>query len=139
MFARRYYRWTELWLLVLPALFMLVGLFEWLIVPTTFRCDQTTPTSITQPPLEAFTPVLLFIAVLAGAHLLLNIIAPDADQTLLPLAGTLSGIGILMATRLGPCVARDGGTLGLKQLAWVLVGPGSCVLTVRITRDLRWL
>src|SRR5262249_15559728 len=86
-----------------------------------------------------FTPVILFIAALAGAHILLNIIAPDADQTLLPLAGTLSGIGVLMATRLGPVAVRDGDTLGAKQLVLVLLGLGLCVLTVRGTRDLRWL
>ena len=133
MFARRYYRWTELWLLLLPSLFMLVGLFDLLIV------NSSSPvTRDTLPPVAEFLPAIGLIAALFGTHLLLNFIAPDADQTLLPIVGMLSAIGVLMSIRLGPYVPQGVGS-GAKQLGYVIIGLGFCVLTVRATRDLRWL
>jgi cell division protein FtsW (lipid II flippase) len=134
MFARRTYRWTELWLLLLPALFMLVGLFDLLIVNSTQAVTRDR-----LPPLAAFGPAIGLIAALLGTHIVLNIIAPDADQTLLPIAGTLSAIGVLMSIRLGPYVAQNGANLGAKQLVWVIIGLGFCLLTVWATRDLRWI
>lgn len=149
MIDRRHYRWTELWLLLLPSIFMLVGLVTLLKVQSTFGdpCapvtalapDQhVTTTQALLPPLQALTPAFGLIAALAGAHILLNIIAPDADQTLLPIAGMLSSIGVLMSLRLGPCI-NDQTSLGIKQLVWVIVGLVCCIGTVRLTRDLRWL
>jgi cell division protein FtsW (lipid II flippase) len=131
-FTRSRYRWQELWLLLLPCAFMLLGLFELLVV------NSSRPvTSNTLPPLDAFTPAIGLIAALFAAHLLMVIIAPDADQTLLPLVGMLSSIGVIMALRLGPDLGQD--NLGIKQLFFVIVGLGVCVLTVRATRDLRWI
>jgi cell division protein FtsW (lipid II flippase) len=133
MFNRQRYRWTELWLLLLPSVFLLVGYFELLIVH-----NLSVPvTSHNLPPLDAFTPIFGLIAALFGAHLLLVIIAPDADQTLLPIAGMLTSIGVLMSLRLGPDIGVP--TLGLKQLAFAIAGLAVCVLTVWATRDLRWL
>ncbi|WIG60719.1 MAG: Cell division protein FtsW [Ktedonobacterales bacterium] len=126
---RRHYRWTELWLLLLPAAFMLLGLFELLIVHS-----NTTVTSTTLPPLDAFGPAIGLIAALGIAHILLNIVAPDSDQTLLPIAGMLSSIGVIMALRLGPDLGVD--SLGAKQLLFVILGLGVCIVTVRATRNL---
>ncbi len=135
MFDRRRYRWTELWLLLLPALFLLSGYFELIIVH-----NLTTPVSRnTLPPLDAFTPAFGLIAALAGVHILLCIIAPDADQTLLPIAGMLSSIGVIMALRLGPDLPGQQETLGIKQLLWVVLGLAFCIGTVRVTRNLSWL
>ena len=133
MIDRTRYRWTELWLLVLPALFLLIGLLELEIVGA--QPSVVTRTAI--PPLDAFTPAIGLIAALAGTHILLNIIAPDADQTLLPIAGMLSGIGVLMSLRLGPDLGVP--SLGSKQLVWVFLGLIACIATVRATRDLRWI
>jgi len=134
MIDRRHYRWTELWLLLLPSLFLLIGLLALEIV-------HTQPVSINQktlPPLDVFTPAFGLIAALLGTHILLNIIAPDADQTLLPIAGMLSSIGVLEATRLGPDEGQP--SLGSKQLVFVLIGLALCVLTVWLTQQrLRWL
>ena len=149
MIDRRHYRWTELWLLLLPSLFMVVGLITLLTVQSSFGepCAPVTAVSpnahvtTTQallPPLQALTPAFGLIAALFGAHILLNIIAPDSDQTLLPIAGMLSSIGVLMSLRLGPCINDQTG-LGLKQLVWVIAGLVLCIATVRLTRDLRWL
>ena len=133
MFSRQRYRWTELWLLVLPSLFLLLSLFELLIIP-----HLNVPVSTNKlPPLDAFTPAFGLIAALFAAHILLVIIAPDSDQTLLPIAGMLTSIGVVMALRLGPDVGQAG--LGNKQLVFAISGLGVCVLTVWATRDLAWI
>lgn len=148
MIDRRRYRWTELWLLLLPSLFMLVGMTTLLTVQSLLGppCAPATAApsasaAVTAhnllPPLDALTPAFGLIAALAGAHILLNIIAPDADQTILPIAGTLSSVGVLMSLRLGPCKGVQ--DLGIRQLLWVIVGLIACIVTVRLTRDLRWL
>jgi cell division protein FtsW (lipid II flippase) len=131
--SRARYRWTEFWLLVLPSVFMLLGLTTLLVVNGQ-RIDLA---ARTLPPLDAFTPVIGLVVALYGAHFLLNFIAPDADQTLLPIAGMLSAIGVLMALRLGPDLGQP--TLGSKQLVFVIAGLTLCVLTVWLTSDLRWL
>jgi cell division protein FtsW (lipid II flippase) len=133
MITRGKYRWTEMYLLLLPASFLLLGWIELLLV----RLQPETVSQKTLPPLEALLPALGLIAALGGAHFLLCIIAPEADQTLLPIAGTLASIGVLMSIRLGPDLGQD--NLGIKQLAWVIIGLGCCVLTVWATRNLRWL
>jgi cell division protein FtsW (lipid II flippase) len=133
---RRQYRWTELGLLLLPAIFLLLALLE-LEVTNAALSSQLTVSRDTLPPLYAFTPALGLIAALVGTHVLLSILVPDADQTLLPIAGTLSGVGVIMALRLGPVYGQD--DLGIKQLVWVIIGLGACVFTVWITRDLRWV
>jgi cell division protein FtsW (lipid II flippase) len=128
------YRWTELWLLLLPAAFMIISALELEIV-------RTKPDIInrqTLPPLYAFGPSLGLIAALVVAHLALNIFAPDADQTLLPIVGTLASIGVIMATRLGRDLPSQQ-DLGAKQLVFVVIGLIICVLTVRFTRSLGWL
>jgi cell division protein FtsW (lipid II flippase) len=128
------YRWTELWLLLLPAAFMTISVLELELI-------RTQPEIINQqtlPPLNAFGPALGLMAALIVAHLALNIFAPDADQTLLPIVGTLASIGVIMATRLGRDIPGQQ-DLGAKQLAFVVVGLIVCVLTVRFTRSLGWL
>jgi len=133
MFSRHRYRWTELWLLVLPSLFLLLSFFELLVVQ-----NLNTPVSTNKlPPLDAFTPAFGLIAALFAAHILLVIVAPDSDQTLLPIAGMLTSIGVVMALRLGPDVGQAG--LGNKQLVFAIGGLGVCVLTVWATRDLAWI
>jgi cell division protein FtsW (lipid II flippase) len=133
MFNRHRYRWTELWLLVLPSLFLLVCLFELLVVG-----KLNVPVSTNKlPPLDAFTPAFGLIAALFAAHLLLVIIAPDADQTLLPIAGMLTSIGVVMSLRLGPDIGQL--NLGNKQLVYAIGGLAICVLTVWATRDLSWI
>lgn len=130
---RATYRWTEFRLLLLPSIFMLFGLTI-LLIEKGQAVDLATRKL---PPLADFAPVIGFVLALYGAHFLLNFIAPDADQTLLPIAGMLSAIGVLMATRLGPDLGQA--TLGTKQLAFVAIGLALCVLTVWLTSDLRWL
>ncbi|HEX8981135.1 MAG TPA: FtsW/RodA/SpoVE family cell cycle protein, partial [Ktedonobacterales bacterium] len=129
----RNYRWTELWLLLFPALFMLLGLLTLLVVTG----QHINLSSKTLPPLDAFMPVIGLLLALLLAHFALIFVAPDCDQTLLPIAGMLSSIGVLMAIRLGPDLGQN--SLGSKQLVFVIAGLGLCVVTVWATRDMRWL
>ncbi len=131
--APRNYRWTELWLLLFPALFMLLGLLTLLVV----NGQHIDIGAKTLPPLDAFTPVIGLLLALLGAHVALIFVAPDADETLLPIAGMLSSIGVLMALRLGRDLNQT--SLGSKQLVFVIMGLALCVFTVWITRDLHWV
>ncbi|HEX6122866.1 MAG TPA: FtsW/RodA/SpoVE family cell cycle protein, partial [Ktedonobacterales bacterium] len=133
----RQFRWTEMWLLVLPALFILLALLDLLIVHNPAIANQLAQKSL--PPLDAFTPAIGLIVALIGVHILLNLIAPDADQTLLPIVGMLASIGVVMSLRLGPDIGGGRANLGVIQLLWVVIGLFLCVLTVRLTRDLSWL
>jgi cell division protein FtsW (lipid II flippase) len=135
MIYRRRYRWTEMGLLILPAIFLVLALLE-------LEMAQTASTPLTRntlPPIDVFTPAIGLIVALAVTHVLLNIFAPDSDQTLLPIAGTLASIGVIMALRIGSSPGFDVPSLGTKQLVWVIAGLGCCVGTVILTRDLRWV
>jgi cell division protein FtsW (lipid II flippase) len=134
---RSRYRWRELWLLLLPASFMVLGVAELEIVNALKANSDQTQVAI--PPLLAFLPAFGLIAGLFVVHLLLNIYAPDADQTILPIAGTLSTVGVLMALRLGPDLPIAHAELGTKQLVFLLIGLALCIGTVFATRDLAWI
>jgi cell division protein FtsW (lipid II flippase) len=128
---RSRYRWTELWLLLLPAGFMLLGLLELEVVNALQQGREFTNR------IDIYIPAFGLIAALGLVHLLLNIYAPDADQTLLPIAGMLSSIGVLMAIRLGRTLGQP--SLGTKELGFVVIGLVLCIGTVLATRDLGWI
>lgn len=135
MIYRRRYRWTEMGLLLFPAAFLALALVE-------LQLAQNASTPLTRNilnPLDTLAPAIGLIIALAVTHVLLNIIAPDSDQTLLPIAGTLASIGVIMAIRIGSSPGFDVPELGTKQLIWVIAGLGFCVGTVVLTRDLRWV
>src|SRR5512146_692774 len=135
MIYGRRYRWTEMGLLLFPATFLVLALLE-----LELTLNASTPlTRNTLPAVDPFTPAIALIIALAVTHVLLNLVAPDSDQTLLPIAGTLASIGVIMALRIGSSPGFDVPSLGTKQLAWVIVGLGFCVLTVVLTRDLHWV
>jgi len=132
---RSRYRWRELWLLLLPASFMVLGVAELELVQALQTSGGNSAPSV--PPLLVFLPAFGVIAGLLVAHIFLNIYAPDADQTILPIVGTLSTVGVLMSLRLGrPVGVVD---LGARQLVFLLIGLALCVGTVIATRDLSWL
>lgn len=62
-----------------------------------------------------FHPVYGLVGLLALCHLVLVICRFQGDQVLLPLAGALAGLGMLLVIRLVP-------TLGPRQLMWAAVG-----------------
>lgn len=135
------YRWTELALLILPFLMLLLEMSQLLLENT----DQQLSLSRAKlPPLQGLIPILGLIGALFATHLVLNLFFRKADQMLLPLVGLLSGLGVLMATRLGPDVVRayvngvvyHDPTLGTRQLIWTLLGLGIFLTTMFVLRNL---
>jgi len=128
------YRWTELGLFILPILILLLEMTQLLLT----KLDPTsTPDLRKFPIINGLTPILGLIAVLLLTHTVLNIFYRKVDQFLLPLVGLLSGLGVLMAMRLGPAVGDV--NLGNKQLIWVILGLIICLATIVGLRNIDWL
>jgi cell division protein FtsW (lipid II flippase) len=138
----RRYRWKELGLLIIPFIILLLEMIQ-LPIAQLYRLKlQTNQLSIPftpaiLPTVRDLIPVLGLIAALAALNMLLSFFFPKADQVLLPLVGLLSGIGVLMALRLGPDVGDP--LLGTRQLAWVLFGLLVCIATLSLLRNMNWL
>jgi peptidoglycan glycosyltransferase len=80
--------------------------------------------------------VVPFLGIVLGlllvAHLATRRLAPDADGTLLPIAGLLNGLGYVFIARLDPDLA------GL-QATWTAIGIGAYILTLAVVRQTRTL
>ncbi|GCE47073.1 cell elongation-specific peptidoglycan biosynthesis regulator RodA [Thermosporothrix hazakensis] len=131
----RRYRWTELSLFILPALILLLIMTQLFIANNVI--EHIDPRSAYNPKIlptvQGLIPALGLIVAFFVMHILLTIFFPKADQFLLPLVSLLSGIGVMMVTRIG----RDQGfDLGSKQLVWVLLGLIACGLTMIALRYL---
>ena len=132
-FSQRY-RWKELGLLIVPFLILLVGMTQLLLVQGNPDTRSTFNTRYL-PPVHDLTPIFGLIGVLLIANLTMSIFFRKADQVLLPLCGLLSGIGVLMATRLGPDLNPPIPSLGSRQLLFVLIGVVMCLFTLFILRN----
>lgn len=129
----RNYRWKELGLLIIPFIILLIGMTQLLLIhdnPATFSVKAL-------PTLQELIPILGLIGMLVLANIVFSFFFPKADQIILPLAGLLSGIGVLMALRLGPDVGDP--SSGTRQLAWVILGLFICGGTLFALRNIRWL
>ena len=76
--------------------------------------------------------IVIVIGLIVAAHVAIRLLAPRADQTLLPLAGLLNGIGYVFIVRLSRHEA------GLQAI-WIALGVAAFVLTLaglRRARDL---
>src|SRR5438067_6078959 len=139
----RRYRWKELGLLVIPLLILVLEIVQLPIAQyfqsqITANTQQSIPFSTAiLPSFSDLIPVFGLIVALILVNLLLSIFFPKADQLLLPLVGLMSGLGVLMALRLGPDV-RDP-FLGTRQLVWVILGLILCIATVFGLRNMNWL
>lgn len=135
----RRYRWKELGLFIIPFAILLLEMAQLQLT----KLDTTLAVNLKDfPLLQGLVPILGFIAALVAAHILLNIFFPQTDQVLLPLVGLISGLGVLMATRLGPVKSiynTYDPNLGLKQLTWVLVGLAVLLVTMAILRNIHVL
>jgi cell division protein FtsW (lipid II flippase) len=139
------YRWKELGLLIIPFMILLLEMLQLFLVDHADPLSSLTAQSL--PPLYNFVPVLGLVIALLGVNVILSIFFRKADQMLLPLVGLLSGLGVVMATRLGPdiCFPSQNGsptcltTLGSSQLLWVVLGLAVCLGTLFIVRDTSWL
>ena len=141
----RRYRWKELGLLVIPFLILLLEIVQLPLahyfetqITATANTQQTIPFSTAiLPSFTDLIPVFGLIVALILVNLLLSIFFPKADQLLLPLVGLMSGIGVLMALRLGPQVGDP--LLGTRQLVWVILGLILCMATIFGLRNMNWL
>lgn len=90
-------------------------------------------------------PFILFIggglAVLAFAlHIVLRIVASDADPFVLPIATLLTGLGIAMIYRLDIAEHYTGwGAYSTKQLAWTAISLAGAITIVILLRNYRIL
>jgi cell division protein FtsW (lipid II flippase) len=138
----RRYRWKELGLFIIPFMILLLEMIQ-LPIAQLFQTkintnQQSIPFSTAMlPSIRDLIPVLGLIAALAGVNILFSIFFPKIDQVLLPLVGLMSGIGVLMALRLGPDVGDP--SLGIRQLIWVLIGLILCLATLFGLRNMNWL
>jgi cell division protein FtsW (lipid II flippase) len=140
--AIKRYRWQELGLFIIPFMILLLEMIQ-LLLARSLRTGVVQTSSLTVknlPTIEGLIPVLGLIAVLLGINLLLSFTFPKADQVLLPLVGLLSGIGVLMATRLGPnLLPIPDPALGSRQLLWVILGLVAFLVTLFSLRNMNWL
>ena len=134
------YRWTELALFILPFLMLLLEMSQLLLENTD---SQLSLSRAKLPALQGLIPILGLIAALLLVHTVFNIFFRKADQMLLPLVGLLSGLGVLMSTRLGPDVVSayikgvvyHDPNLGSRQLVWVLLGLFVLLVTMFVVRN----
>jgi cell division protein FtsW (lipid II flippase) len=134
--AVRRYRWLELSLFLLPFAILLLEMSQLLIIANTKITDSQL--NIHNLPIgDGLIPIIGLIAVFLSAHVLLNIFFRKADQVLLPLVGLLSGLGVLMMTRLGPSLNIP--TMGSRQLLWAILGLAICLVTAAVVRQTSWL
>ena len=132
----RRYRWTELGLFVIPFMILVLEMSQLLLA----NKDQTSSLSTRNlPTVQGLIPALGLIAILLVANIIMSIFFRKADQILLPLVGLLSGIGVLMATRLGPDLNPPDPAEGSKQLLWVFLGIIVCLITLFLIRNMNWL
>src|SRR5260221_3901003 len=140
----RRYRWKELGLLFIPFMILLLEMIQLPIAQLYQSKLQTNQLSIPftpaiLPTIRDLIPVLGLIAALAAMNMLLSFFFPKADQVLLPLVGLLSGIGVLMALRLGPEPLVREPIVGTRQLAWGLFCLPICAATLFLFRNMEWL
>lgn len=76
-----------------------------------------------------------FAGVYAIAHVAISLLAPYADQTMLPVVATLNAIGLVIIYRLDLAERPGYGPLAERQVLWSLVGVVLMVLTLAIVRD----
>ncbi len=133
-FTLQNYRWRELALFILPFLIILLEMTQLLLANQDPHSSFSTKSL---PTIHDLIPALGLIGVLLLVNVLLSFTFPKADQMLLPLVGLLSGLGMLMATRLGPDIGVP--SLGSRQLVWILIGIAACMITLFILRKMSWL
>src|SRR5579864_6206362 len=138
--AFRRYRWKELGLLIIPFMIFLLEATQLLLVKQLKTDPAASFTYRNVLTAQDLIPMLGLIAVLLGTNILLSFLFRRADQVLLPLVGFLSGIGVLMATRLGPnLLPNPDPALGSRQLLWVILGLLVFLIMLFVLRNMNWL
>jgi cell division protein FtsW (lipid II flippase) len=130
------YRWKEFGLLIVPFLILLVGMTQLLLVSANDN-TQAQFSLKNLPATMSLLPIFGLIGVLLIANVIMSMYFRKADQILLPLVGLLSGIGVLMAIRLGPPTGDP--NLGTKQLLFVFLGVAVGLLVLFLLKNMSWL
>jgi cell division protein FtsW (lipid II flippase) len=139
------YRWKELGLFIIPFIILLLIMFQLPLAQyyetqlQTNSQHQIPLTLSILPTIHDLIPILGLIVALFAVNALISFFFPKADQVLLPLVGLMSGIGVMMATRLQAVPRIQDPNLGTRQLVWVIVGLIACVGTLFILRRMGWL
>ncbi len=138
------YRWKELGLFIIPFMILLLGMIQ-LPLSRYYEVEinkgqNTIPFSTAiLPTVSSLIPIIGLIVVLVLVNVTFSLFYPRADQILLPLVGLMSGIGVLMATRLQTVPAIGDPILGARQLLWVIIGLFVCIITLFGLRSMGWL
>ncbi|ROS58136.1 cell elongation-specific peptidoglycan biosynthesis regulator RodA [Frigoribacterium sp. PhB160] len=73
-------------------------------------------------------------------HLVLRVVAREADPFIMPIALALNGVGIAMIYRLDLAEGRSGwGALGIKQIAWTAMAMAIALIALLVIRNYRVL
>ena len=73
-------------------------------------------------------------------HVVLRVVAREADPFVMPIAVTLNGIGIAMIYRLDLAEGREGwGALGIKQMVWTVLAMVIALVVLLVIRNYRVL
>ena len=115
---------TELGLIVLSTL-VIVGAY----LLAALARDATIPADI-----GPFLGIVLGLQLVA--HVAIRRLAPDADGTLLPIAGLLNGLGYVFIVRIDEAKAVPKNLAGLQSV-WAMVGVGAFVATLVLVRRVR--
>jgi peptidoglycan glycosyltransferase len=91
--------------------------------------DATIPANI-----GAFLGIVLGLQLVA--HLAVRRLAPEADGTLVPIAGLLNGLGYVFIVRLDEARVEPKGLAALQSV-WVMVGIAAFIATLVIVRRVR--
>jgi len=139
------YRWKELGLFIIPFIILLLIMFQLPLAQyyetqlQTNAQHQIQVTTSILPTIHDLIPILGLIVALFLVNVLISFFFPKADQILLPLVGLMSGIGVMIATRLQTVPRIADPNLGTRQLIWVLVGLVACLCTLFLLRRMGWL
>ena len=117
-------RKTEAWLLLLTAVVTLMA-----VVSLELAQGNELSSGI-------FLLVGGFFLIFLVAHLVMNWMAPDADQVMLPVAALLNGLGLVMIYRID---LATGMSLARSQIMWMVVGVGLLVAVLVFLKDHRSL
>ncbi len=115
---------TELGLIVLGTL-VTVGAY----LLASLARDSTIPANIVP-----FLGIVLGLQLVA--HVAIRRLAPNADGTIVPIAGLLNGIGYVFIVRIDEAKAKPQGLAGL-QSGWIAVGIIAFVATLLVVRRVR--
>jgi len=100
-------------------------IFAGLITAAAYTLASLGKNSVIPPRILPFLAALLLV--LVSAHIVVRLLAPGADSTLLPVAALLNGLGYVMIARLSERLA------GL-QTTWTLIGVLAFTITLLVVR-----